>query len=86
MTDPDTLELLKTAAAAAHDKKAFELVALDLEGLTSYTDSLMLISAASPRQAVAIAEAVERRLRSQGRRPLHTGTADQLSCAHPPNP
>ncbi len=71
MTDPDTLALLRLAAAAVNDKKAFELVVLDLDRLTSYTDALVICSAASDRQVAAIADSVQARLREAGRRPLH---------------
>ena len=67
----DTLESLRLAARAAADKKAFQLVGLDVAELTSYTDSFLLCSAASDRQVGAIVEEVVRRLRENDRRPLH---------------
>ena len=62
---------MRTAAAAAADKKAFQLVCLEVGDLTSYADSFLLCSAASDRQVGAVVDGVVRRLRDGGRRPLH---------------
>ncbi len=72
MLDADVLELVRTAAAAARDKKAFQVVAMDVVEMTSLADSFMVCSGASERQVQAIAEEVERRLAGAGRRALHT--------------
>ncbi|NOZ93666.1 MAG: ribosome silencing factor [Acidobacteria bacterium] len=71
MLSPDITEMLREAVAAAVDRKAFQLVALDVTGLTSLADSFLICSGAHDRQVGAIAEAVERRLRKAGHRPLH---------------
>ena len=70
MLTDDTLSTLRDAATAAHDKKGFALVALEVGELTSYADAFLLCSAASERQVGAIVEAVRERLRAEGRRPL----------------
>jgi ribosome-associated protein len=62
---------LQTAARAAADKKAFQIVGLEVGELTSYTDSLLICSGASDRQVAAIAGEVQRQLKDAGRRPLH---------------
>ena len=62
---------LQTAARAAADKKAFQIVGLEVGELTSYTDSLLICSGASDRQVAAIADEVQRQLKDAGRRPLH---------------
>ena len=49
----ETLDLLRTAAAAAADKKAFQVVCLEVADLTSYADGFLLCSAASDRQVGA---------------------------------
>jgi ribosome-associated protein len=67
----ETLDLLRTAAAAAADKKAFQVVCLEVADLTSYADGFLLCSAASDRQVGAVVEAVVSRLKDGGRRPLH---------------
>jgi ribosome-associated protein len=71
MLAAETLEPMRMAAAAAADKKAFQMVGLEVTELTSYTDSFLLCSAASDRQVAAVVDAVVRRLRNEGRRPLH---------------
>ena len=62
---------LRTAAQAAADKKAFEIVGLEVADLTSYTDALLICSAGSDRQVGAIVDEVQQQLKSAGRRPLH---------------
>jgi ribosome-associated protein len=69
--DDDTSWLLRFASAAAADKKAFDIVGLDVAPLTSFADFFLLCSGASARQVGAIADAIEERLRGGGRRPLH---------------
>lgn len=71
MLPADTVSSLRAAAAAAADKKAFQIVGVDVAGLTSYADAFLLCSGGSERQVAAIAEAISRRLRQDGRRPLH---------------
>ncbi|MCU0305905.1 MAG: ribosome silencing factor [Thermoanaerobaculales bacterium] len=71
MLDDDTLSKIGIAAQAATDKKAFDLVGLEVGELTSYADSFLLCSAASDRQVGAVVDEIERRLREAGSRPLH---------------
>jgi len=71
MADVELMGSLRTAARAAADKKAFQIVGLEVADLTSYTDSILICSGASDRQVAAIAESVQRQLREAGRRPLH---------------
>jgi len=71
MLDADTLSKIGIAARAAMDKKAFDLVGLEVGDLTSYTDCFLLCSAAGERQVGAIADAIVRRLKDAGSRPLH---------------
>jgi len=71
MVEAEAMDPLRTAARAAADKKAFQIVGLEVSDLTSYTDNLLICSAASDRQVAAIADAVQRQLRDVGRRPLH---------------
>lgn len=64
--------LLQIAARAASDKKATEIVALDLREIASFTDYFLICSGGNQRQVQAIADAIEDALRKEGRRPLHT--------------
>jgi ribosome-associated protein len=71
MMDTDTLELVRTAATAIVDTKAFALNGYDVGGLTSYTDAFLIASTSSDRHLSAVADRVERSLRSVGRKSLH---------------
>ena len=53
-------------AKAGLDKKAEEVLVLDVRGLTSCADYFVLMTADSERQAGAIADAVDERLKAQG--------------------
>ena len=53
-------------AQAGLDKKAEEVLVLDVRGLTSYADYFVLMTADSDRQAGAIADAVDERLKNEG--------------------
>jgi ribosome-associated protein len=77
MLSDDTVALIRVTAHAALDKKAFQVVVLDLSTLTSFTDSFVICSGAHDRQLGAIADEIGRRLRAAGRRPLHVEGAGQ---------
>ena len=68
MTLPDAVA---TAARAGLDKKAEEVVALDLRSSADFTDFFLVLSGQNQRQLVAIADAVTDALRGLGRRPAH---------------
>ena len=70
MLDPDTLDLVRQVTAAAHDKKAFDITALDVSALTSFTDAFVLCSTSSDRHLAAVADGIRRHLKSH-RKPLH---------------
>jgi ribosome-associated protein len=53
-------------AAIADDKKATELVALDVRSLVSYTDYLVICTARNERQAKAIHDEVYHQLKRDG--------------------
>ncbi len=61
----------RAVVAAAEDLKAFDLKVLQLGEVTSFTDFFLLLSGTSQRQVQAIADAVKRKLRDEGVRPLH---------------
>jgi len=68
VTLPDAVA---TAARAGLDKKAEEVVALDLRSSADFTDFFLVLSGQNQRQLVAIADAVIDALRGLGRRPTH---------------
>lgn len=59
------------AVEAAQDKKASDVVVLDLRGTPAFTDFFVLCSGANPRQVKAIADAIEEALRAEKIRPAH---------------
>jgi len=64
---PDTSRPRAEAIARAGlDKKAEDVVILDVRGLTSYADYFVVMSADSERQAGAIADAVDEELEKAG--------------------
>ncbi|RMG20260.1 MAG: ribosome silencing factor [Deltaproteobacteria bacterium] len=58
------------AAEAGLDKKASHPVVIDVRGMSSYADYFVLLSGASDRQVLAIADAVTEALREAGHRPI----------------
>ena len=65
------------AVKAALDKKAYDVVVLDLRGTPAFTDFFVLCSGASQRQVKAIADAVEETLRAARVRPAHVEGYDR---------
>ena len=55
--------LVELVASAIWDKKGFDVRAYDVNGTIDYTDAIVICSAASDRQAAAIADHVMERLR-----------------------
>jgi ribosome-associated protein len=65
---PKAIEL---AVRAAEDKKALDLVVLDLRNASGFTDYFVICSGANTRQIHAIADAVTETLAAAGSRPAH---------------
>lgn len=70
MTASDGLTKALQCAAAALDRKAIDLIVLDVRGLTSITDYLVISTGRSDRQVQAIGQAIEEELRARGSRPI----------------
>jgi ribosome-associated protein len=68
-TEPD--ELVMIAARAAGEKKATDMLLLDLRQVASFTEYFLLCTGANTRQVQAISDSVEDQLRQSGKRPLH---------------
>ncbi|HSC27447.1 MAG TPA: ribosome silencing factor [Vicinamibacterales bacterium] len=56
---------------SALDKKATDVVVLDLRGTPAFTDFFVLCSGQNPRQVKAITDAVEESMRAARIRPAH---------------
>lgn len=62
---------LMTAVDAARDKKATDIVVLDLRTTGAFTDYFLICTGANPRQVHAIADAIEAALKAKHVRPSH---------------
>lgn len=61
-------ERICTALRSASDKKALDLVVLDLRAIASFTDYFVITSGTNPRQVQAIADEIVEQLKKQGTR------------------
>jgi len=78
VTFADLPDAARLAARAAASKKADDLVALDLRHAGAFTDVFLICTAQNARQARAVADAVEHRLRVDlGVRPSHVEGHDR---------
>jgi ribosome-associated protein len=66
----DAKEKALAAALAAQEKKGQNPTIIDLEGKSSYTDFIVIVTAYSERQTAAIADGIVESLREQRLRPL----------------
>lgn len=64
-------EALRIALRAVEDKKAIDIVVLDISGIATFADYFLLCSGESSRQIQAIADEVEAKLAQAGIRPKH---------------
>jgi ribosome-associated protein len=65
------IDALKVAVNAADDKKAHDLVALDISEIASFANYFFFCTGDSSRQIQAIADEVEQQLKDIGIRPSH---------------
>ena len=75
-SDRSPLDIARRIVELAEDKKAADIVLLDLTGLTTLADAFVICSGGSERQLDAIAEGVIQGLRAEKVRPIgREGTA-----------
>ncbi|MGI6647742.1 MAG: ribosome silencing factor [Bacillota bacterium] len=67
----DSIQLVQWIAEAAGEQKAFDLVTLDLRGVSLIADYFVICSGRSTVQVKAIAEHIEKFLEDKGIRVLH---------------
>jgi ribosome-associated protein len=67
----DPGQLARVAADIAYDKKASDVLLLDIRELTTIADYFIICNGNNARQIAAIAEAIEEELRKQGARLLN---------------
>ena len=69
-TQAERIARANRVAEAALDRKAADLVALDVSGLTSYADTFIIATATSDRHARAIADSIREAETASGAKPL----------------
>ncbi|MEC7363333.1 MAG: ribosome silencing factor [Actinomycetota bacterium] len=67
---PDSLDTAITAAQAASDKLATDIVALDVSEQLVITDVFVICSGANERQVKSIVDAIEEALHAKGVKPI----------------
>lgn len=68
----DTKQLVQRIAQSAIDKKATDLILLDVRKVVSYTDYILICSASSDRQVRAVADGIKEALKKEGIQPVGT--------------
>lgn len=76
MTVDDTPEVIARVGELALERKAQDVVALDLRGINSATDFFVLATGTSDIQVRAVAEHVVEELKKEGERPDHVEGMD----------
>jgi len=71
VTQPPAERKARSAARAALDKRATDLVVLDVRAVSSIADYFLLCSAKSTTHMEAISDAIRDELKGAGVRPLH---------------
>ena len=72
LIDEEIFEDVRAAVEAAEEKKAQDLVVLQVAEITSFTDYFIICSGSSTRQVQAIADAIAEELKKRGVRPMNT--------------
>jgi ribosome-associated protein len=67
----DPLLLLNVVAQAIFDKKGMNILALDVQGISSLTDYVVIAEGTVDRHVKAIAQAIESALKAYGEVPLN---------------
>lgn len=68
--DPELESLVRRIATAAGDRKALDVVAIDLRGASAYTDAFVVCTGRTDRQAKAIHDSIHEGLKHDGPRLL----------------
>lgn len=75
--EKDYLITLNKIAQAIYDKKGFNILALDVRGLSSITDFVVIAEGNVDRHVIAIARAIEAELKKMGEIPFCVEGADE---------
>ena len=67
----ETTEILNTIAQTIYDKKGFNVICLDVRGVSSITDYIIVAEGSVERHIHAIADEIIRELKKLKQRPFH---------------
>lgn len=67
-----SFETLNSIAQVIYDKKGFNILALDVQGLSSITDYILIAEGNVDRHVTSIAKAIVEELKEKNLHPLHT--------------
>ncbi len=73
----DRLEKARIIVEAALDRKAEDVLALDVRELVSFADSFVIATGGSDRHVRAIVDGIEEALRARGEKPLGVEGAEE---------
>ena len=66
-----SLETLNAIAQVIYDRKGFNILALDVKGLSSITDYILIAEGNVDRHVTSIAKAIVEEMEERGEAPLH---------------
>lgn len=67
----DPLDILNIIAQSIFDKKGMNMLALDVRGVSTITDFVLIAEGAVDRHVISLGAAVEAALKEQGEVPVH---------------
>ena len=70
MSDPDRIAKAVLIAEAAQERKADDLVGLDVRNLSSFADTFIIATGTSDRHVRSVADAIEAALKARGDPPM----------------
>jgi ribosome-associated protein len=70
MSDLDRLDKLALIVQAAQERKAHDLVGLDMRTISSFTDTFIIATGTSDRHVRSVADSIESALKAHGDPPL----------------
>ena len=70
MSAETAMQQARAYAEAARDRQGEDVVALDVAGLTSFTDAFVIVTGTSDRHVKAVADAIVERAAQRGQKPL----------------
>ncbi|NGX55449.1 MAG: Ribosomal silencing factor RsfS [Chlamydiae bacterium] len=67
----DPLQLINSIAQTVYDKKGFNILALDVRGVSTMTDYFLIAEGSVEKHLTALGKAVIQRLKQEGELPIH---------------